>query len=446
MKNKIKFLVTVIFFLGALSLFRVDFVVFKAQAATDCDTLTGDEKTACEDEKDDIKDDIESLEKKLKKQESEKALLEQNLGKVQGAVYVTQKVIDDTQAQIDATEKSIKDKESNMVSLEESKERKKEALKKMIQENYLDSDQPFIFIFLDKDSFLEAVTSVDNLLRVNEEVLALMEDIKNDKESIRTEAEQLDTAKKEKEALVVAKEKQRVALENQADGIQEDVEEKEATIGELQRKLSKLQSEISLLTGKSYNAKDIKEAIEFASKNTGVPKGVLYGFLDQETSLGANTGQCVYKDVEKVSVSGYKKYGKKYQASIDRLYKRWDLFKDIVDELGYSKDKKVSCTIPFSKAGPNQGGAMGVAQFMSDTWLNASLQKQIISYTGHKNPDPWNLTDGVMAMAIKLRDAGATSDSKTAIRKAVINYYGAFSQGYYNNVVDWSKNYKRLFN
>ncbi|MFA6183728.1 MAG: hypothetical protein WC682_01345 [Parcubacteria group bacterium] len=390
-KNKTTIAIGIIFFLATLNLFGGGFGVDKA-LAVDCSALTGDEQTSCEEEKDDIKDDINDLQKKLDKKNAEKALLEQNLGKVQGAVYVTQKVINDTQAQIDAVEKSIKDKESNLVSLEESKERKKEALKKMIQENYLDSDQPFIFIFLNKDNFLEAVTSVDNLLRVKEEVLALMGDIKNDKESIKTEAQQLDVSRKEKESLLVTKEKQKLALENQADGIQEDVDQAMESIASLQEKLSELKSDLNKLLGKSYNTNDVKEAIKFAAKQTGVRKGFLFGMLSIESRLGASVGGCDYKQS---------------RMSATRLA----IFKDICDKLDYNyKKQKVSCP-PSSYKGT--GGAMGAAQFMSDTWRG--YQSKIASATGHNPADPWNLVDGVTAMALKLANDGATKSGKTTI-------------------------------
>jgi len=197
------------------------------------------------------------------------------------------------------------------------------------------------------------------------------------------------------------------------------------------------------LSGKSYNAKDIREAVEFASKKTNVPVGVLYGFLKKETNIGVNTGQCTYKQVESVAIPRYKKYGSKYKNSIALLYTRKALFYDIVDTLGYSREKKVSCTPP-SSAYIGQGGAMGVAQFMSDVWKG--YESKITAMTGHKNPDPWNITDGVMAMALKLQRAGATSSKESVIRSASINYLGAFYKNYYEGIVYWSKNYKLLFN
>jgi membrane-bound lytic murein transglycosylase B len=90
---------------------------------------------------------------------------------------------------------------------------------------------------------------------------------------------------------------------------------------------------------------------------------------------------------------------------------RKDIFEEIVDELGYDEDdKKVSCN-PSSYTGT--GGAMGVAQFMSDTW--SGWKSRIASATGNKTPDPWDLFDGVMAMALKLEEDGAAKSGDVRI-------------------------------
>lgn len=391
MKNKVNILFLIFFLLGVLNIFRADFSFNKA-LAVDCDTLTGDEKTACEEEKDDIEDDIDELEKKLNKKESEKAILERNLGKVQGAVYTTKQAIDNTQSQIEKTEKNIKDKEDYLISLEDSMERKREALSKMIQENYISSEQPFLFSFFEKNFFKERVINIDNLLRVKEDVLVLVDDIKKDKESIQNETQELGLTKKEKEELLDIKESQKKALEREAYGIAEEVEEKADSIESLRSKLSEMKTDLNKLLGKSYDTNDVKEAIKFASSQTGVRKGFLFGMLSIESRLGASVGGCNYKESR---MSGA----------------RAEIFKDICSELDYDyKKQKVSCP-PASYKGT--GGAMGAAQFMSDTWR--AYENKIAKASGHDPADPWNLVDGVMAMALKLENDGATKSGKTTI-------------------------------
>jgi len=47
---------------------------------------------------------------------------------------------------------------------------------------------------------------------------------------------------------------------------------------------------------------------------------------------------------------------------------------------------------------------------LPDTWLG--YKSQIAAKTGHNPPDPWNLTDGVVGMAIKLAKGGATKKKR----------------------------------
>ena len=303
-------------------------------------------------------------------------------------------------------------------------------------------------MLLSDGNFSELMSGDEHFGTLDEKIVGLIDDINSKKTQVDQDKAQLAEAKHKNEQVLNATVVQQKGLIADQVNVQGDIAEKEATIAELKQKLTELQNDLNTVTGESYNANDIKDAIEYANKKTGVPNGILFAFLTQESGRGKNVGQCTYKDVEKVSVAGYKKYGKKYQVSIVTLYKRWDLFKKIVQDLNYSESKKVSCTIPFSKAGPNQGGAMGAAQFMSDTWN--SYKSQVAANTGHSNPDPWNLTDGAMALAIKVKNAGGTSTNSSSIKKMVTKYYGASpdndatAKNYYNNILYFVKNYDKL--
>lgn len=387
-----------------------------------------------------IQDSIENLEKKLKREQEAKAKLEQNLGQIQNSVYTTQRQINQTKNTINQTSENISRKEAEISQIEERIMIQQEVLKSILQEIYFIKQKPMISVVIAKKDFSEAFSAVDHLATLEDKVISVSQEISDSKSKIEVEKTELAQMKEEHEEILDEKvDIQQNLLADKAE-VASDVAEKEASISELKDKLAELQSDLNKITGKSFNAGDIREAVEYASGKTGVPKGVLYGFLKMETNLGANTGQCTYKEVEKVAVARYKKYGSKYKSSIALLYKRQDLFYDLMDKLGYSKNKKVSCS-PSGYIG--QGGAMGIPQFMSDVWNGYA--SQIASKTGHSVPDPWNLTDGVMAMALKLQKAGATSDSASVIKKASINYLGGFHAPYYNGIVYWSKNYKRLF-
>lgn len=394
------------------------------------------------DDPEEVKDDIKDLEKKIEKEQKNLTGLTKTLQVIDGNLTATQRAIQTTQQHIETTQETIARKQAEIVRLEDALAQQKKVLRGVLQSIYDSSEMPISeVVFHTEQDVSQILQGSDYMLSVEESVSALVEESMDTKKKIDREREELAGVKQEKERLLLVQNSQKKELLGDKQETQSDIVEKQATIGELREKLAELESDLNTLTGKSYDAKDIREAVEFASGKTGVPKGVLYGFLKIETNLGANTGQCTYKEVEKVAVARYKKYGSKYKNSIALLYTRRDLFYTLVDDLGYSKDKKVSCS-PSNYIG--QGGAMGVAQFMSDTWRG--YVPEIRSKTGHGTPDPWNLTDGVMALALKVRNAGGTSDSESAIRKAAKSYLGSDSAFYYKGVIYWSKNYKTLFN
>ncbi len=391
----------------------------------------------------DIESDISKIEKKLKKETQELNALKQDLNQINSSLTSTQTLIQRVQNLLNQTEQTIGQKEKEIANLEQQLILERRVLRGLLQEMYFTGDMPLAGIVLAEADLLSLFQENDNLFSTQEKMQEVIQSISEMRAKVTDEKVSLEDAKADHAELLALKNKQKQALVSEKVETEGDLEDQAAVISRLKKELGELQGDLNKLTGKSYDAKDIREAVEFASGKTGVPKGVLYGFLKMETNLGANTGQCTYQEVEKGALAQYKsllKKNKKWQASIDLLYKRQKLFYVLVDDLGYNDKKKVSCN-PRSYIG--QGGAMGVPQFMSDVWNGYS--SQIAAKTGHSKPDPWNLTDGVMAMALKLQRAGATSDSASVIKRASINYLGTFSPGYYNGIVYWSKNYKSLF-
>jgi membrane-bound lytic murein transglycosylase B len=417
-----------------------------AQESSGGEEMTEEQKRLAEEEKEreeERKKTQEEYEKTQEKLEKTKEKLEdhkETLGSIQGKLGSTLSEIRQTETVIETTEETIKRKEGEIGFLEDRIEIQKALLKGLLQNLYMHSQTSLTVSLIEEGRFSKIAQAKDHSMTMQEKMYGIIDEINGTKEKVSEEKDVLEGLKKEKENLLVLKEQQASSLNQEKQYQSQKVIATEATVAELQAKLVELQQDISLLTGKSYTAKNIKEAVEYANKQTGVPKGVLYGFLKMETNLGANTGQCTYKQVKKDAINLWYGTSSKWKASRDLLEKRESIFYDIVKVLGYEKDKKVSCT-PRSYRG--QGGAMGVAQFMADVWKG--YESQIVAQTGHKNPDPWSLTDGVMAMALKLKKAGATSDSESAIRSAAKSYLGTDHAPYYQGIIYWSKNYQKIF-
>lgn len=399
--------------------------------------------TRAADDAGDIQDDIKKTEKQLEAAQKKETALKRDLSQITGSLVVTKEIIAKTTNLLSDTESTITRKEAEIGAIESEIVLQKHFLRELMRSLYESGNTPLAEIVLNHEDVRLSIAEGEQLLSVQDKIRMISDDLQDSRGTVLEEKDVLEDAREEHARLLRLKSEQEKSLVVAKIETQSDLQDQQKIISRLSKELSELQGDLSRLTGKSYDAKDIRDAVEFASDKTGVPEGVLYGFLKMETNLGANTGQCTYDEVESGAISRYKallKKNKKWQASIDLLYKRRGIFDDLVKDLGYNKSKKVSCN-PRSYIG--QGGAMGIPQFMSDVWRG--YENQITAKTGHKTPDPWNLTDGVMAMAIKLSRAGATSSKESVIRSASVNYLGTFSPGYYNGIVYWSKNYTLLF-
>ena len=196
--------------------------------------------------------------------------------------------------------------------------------------------------------------------------------------------------------------------------------------------------------GDAWSWERLEKAVDFASKRTGVRKEFLFGMLAVESDLGRNVGKCSYEEVEEGARVAYDR-GVLSHSSWNNFQYRRSLVRGIAEELSYDyRNLKVSCN-PANYIGT--GGALGVGQFMPDTWLE--YKERISSIVKKKNPDPWDLEDGIIAMALKLSDyPGVIEHDKWAENNAAKLYLSGTTSWRYNwyasLVQYWSINYRRL--
>lgn len=196
----------------------------------------------------------------------------------------------------------------------------------------------------------------------------------------------------------------------------------------------------------SSDLKEIEKEAEYASRITGVRKDYLMGMLVVETDLGRNTGQCTYKEVEDGAVAAYQS-GNLSARAWQTFQERRDTIKGLAEDLGYDPEQlKVSCN-PSQGVYAGTGGAMGVPQFMPDTWLE--YHDRLSALTGKTHPDPWNVRDGVLAMALKLSDVPGVKDHNVWSEMAASKMYLSGSTSwrydwYAQNAQYWARNYYEL--
>lgn len=408
-RNHFRFFWQAFFFLNAL---------FVVGGTTSVQSVFADDSAG------DIQDSIDKIQKKLESATKKKAALEVNLSQVNASINATVSAMRKTQSAILDAKDSITRKALEIDLIGQEIELKQEVLSELLREAYLAGGRSPVEVALGSETLSEVFDSSSQFAQFDLKIQSILDETEALQEDAERQKGVLEDLKKEHEEELAKKAAVKADLSaNQAE-ISQDVAKQDATISELQQKISKLKSDLSKLLGKSYDAKDIADAAAFAAKQTGVRKDFILGMLVVESDLGRYTGGCDYKESR---MSSY----------------RLTLFKKIADELDYNYKKlKVSCP-PKSYSGT--GGAMGVAQFMSDTWMG--YKSQIASLTGHNPPDPWNLTDGVVAMATKLGRGGATKKSGEC--NAAKLYLSGTTSSKYNwyceRVLYWADNYEKKF-
>ncbi|MEA2007150.1 MAG: lytic murein transglycosylase [Patescibacteria group bacterium] len=205
-----------------------------------------------------------------------------------------------------------------------------------------------------------------------------------------------------------------------------------------------IEDEKRLFKKKGWQWQEIKEAVDFAANKTGVRKNFLIGMLVVESDLGRNMGKCSYVEVENGANDSYRQ-GRLSLRSWRTFLRRRGLVRRIARNLGYDyKELRVSCN-PSRYVGT--GGAMGVSQFMPDTWME--YERRVSRIVGKRHPDPWNLRDGIVAMALKLSDVPGVTDHNIVSERNAAKLYlsGTTSRRYdwyANRIQYWETNYRYL--
>ncbi len=374
-----------------------------------------------EDKIDDTKSAIKKLEKKKKKKEAVKQKYVQEANAVRSHINRLSGSIYSLNKQVSRLEEELNQCQENINRTEAEIQKKKQRLAGLLRE--LSAYQKEMsLIVLDKRKGLNTYIRLRREVeRLQSELIDSLNELKAEKENLQKEKENKKALKEqllEKKSSLEGEKRQKTLVLQSAN---QKIADQDKEIKAIERKINHLRATLSSFLGKSFDAKDIVEAVRFASKKTGVRKEFLMAMLDKESDLGRFTGGCTYKNTKMRSSEK-------------------ELFKKICKELGYNyKKKKISCALSYG-----YGGAMGVAQFMPSTWMG---YKSIIArHTGHNPPDPWDLTDGVMAMAEKLKRAGA--DRKKGEHYAAKVYYcgsprskywNTHCEAYADTVVSWAK-------
>lgn len=189
------------------------------------------------------------------------------------------------------------------------------------------------------------------------------------------------------------------------------------------------------------SVKQVLDVIRFINSQTSkkVRESLTFAMLVQESSMGRNPGGCCYQE------TSYCCYAYPTLEEFNSKNQKQN-FIDICNTLGLDwMTRKVSC--PFYPPGEGctnhqyNGGAMGIAQFMPNTWLGHVDDIKTITKHDHF-PSPWNLCDSISANISKLYWNGAREDGRG--EAGAINAYNPGNNLYFFQVTNrrcWCEKY-----
>jgi septal ring factor EnvC (AmiA/AmiB activator) len=188
------------------------------------------------------------------------------------------------------TESTIGKKEAEISAVESEIKLQQHLLRELLRNLYENGNTPLAEVVFDSEFMRLSLAEGDSILTIQEKINTIADELQIARATMAGEKSVLEDAKIEHERLLRLKSEQEKRLVVAKNETQSDLEDQQQIVNRLHKELSELQGDLSKLTGKSYDAKDIRDAVEFASDKTGVPEGVLYGFLKMETNLGCEYG------------------------------------------------------------------------------------------------------------------------------------------------------------
>jgi len=241
-----------------------------------------------------------------------------------------------------------------------------------------------------QDNLQTTIISIKNLKADLEQKESDLEDKKTELGQLRglqqLEKKNLDSTKGEKNTILKETKGQETKFQQLVKQSQQDI--------------ARIRDQISYLIQNGVTVEDAIKFGQLAALRIGIRPAFLIAILEVESGLGKNVGTGNWLED---MYNCYLRLGKPSRAEAEKT-----AFFEIVSKLGLDPN-----AVKVSRE-PNYGcgGALGPAQFLATTWLG--YESQVASLTGHQPPNPWNIEDAFMASAVKLGNAGATTQTRTA--------------------------------
>jgi peptidoglycan hydrolase CwlO-like protein len=371
-----------------------------------------------------------------KKQERQS--LERDIGILDAEVRKAQLGIQARSIAIASLTNQIGDKEELISILNERLQKQRSSLSELIRKTNLSDDYSLVEVMLSSESFAGFFSDVESFRSVKKSLnnsLRILDEIKYDTETQKMSLEEKQVQEAKMQQIQELEKRQIEAKEREKGQILKVTKGEEAAYQALlasqQKTAAQLRAQLFSLLGGSGPI-PFPEAValaQVAGAATGVSPALLLAVVEQESNYGSFTGSCLVGDI---------RAGK----SVMHPDRDAPVFLAIAEILGFdAATQNVSCPLLRSDGSRiGWGGAMGPLQFIPSTWAiyggivsngsggyaYARSSDAIRSLTGGTvASNPFNKQDAFMAAALLLRDNGATG-TYASDRLAALRYYAGW--------------------
>ncbi len=414
---KLYFNILTIFIIAVLFLIPKD-----AVRAITCNTP--EEKVACQKALDQVNAEIAEVEAQLKKTQAQSASLSRDISILDSKIKSAELDIKAKNLLIQTLGTNITQKQSHINALEERIDRGKETISTILRKTYEIDSYSLPEIILSQSSVTGFFQDMDTFESLQTGLKATFDQIRSDQASTLTEKTALTKRKDtETDARYIIQKQQKSIEANKIEqnrllALSKGSEKTYASeVAKKAEQAAQIRAALFPLAGgqKIPFGQALQYANE-ASRKTGVRPAFVLAILTQESSLGANVGNCYLSNIttgDGIKVSTGNAVSKVMSPTRDV-----PIFIEIVKKLGYDP----MSTVVSCPQAVGWGGAMGPAQFIASTWtLFESRIASALNLSGA--PNPWNPEHAFTASAIFLSDLGADTDGFTAQRTAACKYF-----------------------
>ncbi len=349
--------------------------------------------------------------------QSEITKLNAQIGQLNAQIAQLSASIDQTGLQITQTQAAIADAQAKL-------QVHQGALAISLRETDQNDQEPLILVLLQSGTLSDFFDRVHDAQRTQDTLRNTIQSIRDLQDQLDQQETQLEGQQQGLEqlkALQEVQQRQLASTKGSKSSLLKQTQGQESKYQQLvtstQANLENLKQQIYYLQQNGISVDDAVKYAKLAAIGAGIRPAFLLALLEVESKLGQNVGTGNWRDDMYLC---YQRLANYYPSKRAYYLKRAEdekaAYFTITGALGLDPDsQKVSHEPTYGC-----GGAMGPAQFIPTTWLGYA--SAVIAITGRSPSNPWNAEDGFTAAAVKLANAGATAQTRSAEMAAAKAY------------------------